>query len=153
MPYLPGMALRILVNRKTYGYNAIGVNDPMQKGGEGMYLETMKKIAAVENEMEQATAAARAQVQQKLTEAEKAGKELLQATRVQAKRQREEALAQAAQQVQQQSDAAMQRTGEEGEAVRRAAMERMERAVDEIVRRVVDGHCENESAAPDRPAK
>ena len=43
-----------------------------------MYLETVKQITDVENEMEQAKAAARAQVQQQLAEAEKAGKELLQ---------------------------------------------------------------------------
>mgnify|MGYP003303894537 CR=1 FL=1 len=58
-----------------------------------MYLETVKKITEVENEMEQAKAAARAQVQQQLTEAEREGKKLLQRAQAEDRARREAALA------------------------------------------------------------
>ena len=60
-----------------------------------MYLEKVKQITDVENEMEQAKAIARAQVQQQLADAERAGKELLQRAREESRAQRDAVLAKA----------------------------------------------------------
>lgn len=110
-----------------------------EKGGDKMYLETVKQITAVENEMEQAKAAARAQVQQQLAEAERAGKELLQRTQAQNRAARDEALAQAQQQAAQQQQQSQALAQTECDRLRESAALKMALAAEEIVRRVVEG--------------
>lgn len=109
-----------------------------QKGGEKMYLETVKKITAVENETEQAKAAARAQVQQKLAESERAGKELLVKQRADCRAQREELLGAAREKAEAQRQEMLRIAAADCQQLRRSAQARMDAAVEEIVRRVVE---------------
>ena len=103
-----------------------------------MYLETVKEITQVENEMEQAKAAARAQVQQQLAEAERAGKELLQRAQAKSRMRRDEVLREAREEAAQRQEKARELAAGECEVLRAAAALQLERAADEIVRRVVE---------------
>lgn len=109
-----------------------------RKGGDRMYLDTVKKVTDVENEVEQQKTAARAQVQQQLADAEKAGKALLEEARCKARSESGVRLQDTEQQAAQRREATLRAAQEEQQALRQTAESRMARAAEEIVRRVVD---------------
>ena len=103
-----------------------------------MYLETVKKITDVENEMDQQKAAARAQVQQQLAQADKAGKLMLENARTEAKSKTAALLQETEETAAKRRAETLHAADEDAQALRQAAESHMARAAEEIVRRVVD---------------
>lgn len=102
-----------------------------------MYLETVKSIQSLEEEMEQAKAQARVQAREALDATEKEGRDLLSETRRAIRAADEAAIASCEAQAARQRDTVLSQAQADCQALRAQAASHMADAVAQIVGRVV----------------